>query len=171
MSSTSLMKEAIEALYPPRPAASRRRLRRSGSSSSHGGSFQENSLPPQFRHDVTTTASVGSLSSISPSKRKVKKRFSELLLEHGERDLHLDFAVCASSSILSSASSNGSGISGSCQMKKIEGRLRVCSQSIIFEPRQASRGIVRIAFRHMTVCPFLGGGSNSSTTDLNVLSP
>jgi len=107
----------------------------------------------------------------TPSKRKSKSRFSELLLEHGEKDLHRDWAVCASSSLLMSENNdnnNGVANAGSCQMKQIEGRLRLCSQSIVFEPRQMSRGLIRIPFRHMTMCPFLGGGHNSSNgMDLN----
>lgn len=89
-----------------------------------------------------------------------KSRFSELLLEHGEKDLHQDWAVCASSAPMTANPFDNSdgvqgGIGGSCQMKQIEGRLRICSQSIIFEPRQTARGIIRIPFRHMT---HLGGG-------------
>ncbi|KAL7539356.1 hypothetical protein ACHAWF_006383 [Thalassiosira exigua] len=164
---STMMKEAIQALYPPRPAASRRRVRRSGSSSSRvgggGASFHEGSLHqyggPDAAGAATGSASLSRSSSSygsSSSSRKSKGRFSELLLEHGERELFLDYAATASSSPLSQI---GEDVGGSCQMGQIEGRLRVCSQSIVFEPRQASRGIVRIPFRHMTACPFLGGGS------------
>ncbi|EED91312.1 beach domain-containing protein [Thalassiosira pseudonana CCMP1335] len=51
-------------------------------------------------------------------------------------------------------------------MKQMEGRLRLCSQSVVFEPRQISRGIVRIPFRFMMACPFIGeGGATSSSLD------
>lgn len=96
-------------------------------------------------------------------------RFSELLLEHGEKDLHQDWAVCASSSPLTANpfDNNIVGVSDSCQMKQIEGRLRICSQSIVFEPRQINRGIIRIPFRHMT---HLGGGNNTGNgLDNNIM--
>ena len=166
MSTTTMMKEAIEALYPPRPTASRRRVRRLGSSSSsYNGSFNEK----QFGRTSNAPQSSSSSSyNTSPKKRMGKSRFSELLLDHGEKDLHQDWAVCASSTDLSSSgigvgdTSNSNGgfcngvVHGSCQMKQIEGRVRICSQSIVFEPHQSSRGIIRIPFRYMT---YLGGGS------------
>ena len=70
-----------------------------------------------------------------------------------------DWAVCASSTISATpplslavgGSNNVSGGGSSAQMKQIEGRLRLCSQSIVFEPtHQTSRGIIRIQFRYMT---------------------
>ena len=171
MPTTTLMKEAIEALYPPRPTASRRRLRRAGSSSSYaGGSFNENSYGDHKPNSDGQGAV--SLFGVSPSRRKTisnKSRFSELLLDHGEKDLHQDWAVCASSSSLSfgaNANADIHTISGSCQMNQIEGRVRLCSQSIVFEPKHSSRGVIRVPFRHMTVCPFIGTGS-SSNADLN----
>ena len=163
-----MLKEAIEALYPPRPTASRRRIRRAGSSSaSCNGSFHEKSL--QFGGRTNDTASCSSSSYntiISPRKKRMggkSSRFSELLLDHGEKDLHQDWAVCASSSTTlgggayKTNNNNGykSGISPSCQMKQIEGRLRICSQSIVFEPSQTSRGIIRAPFRYIS---YLGGG-------------
>ncbi|KAL3794217.1 hypothetical protein ACHAW5_000181 [Stephanodiscus triporus] len=166
-----MMKEAIQALYPPRLTASRRRVRRLGSSiSSSNESFHENSLP-QFRgFDANVTAPNNpplSTSYSTSSNRKSKDRFSELLLEHGERDLHQDWAVCASSTHTSSGNSVCVGISCSSHMKQIEGRLRLCSQSIVFEPHQTSRGIIRAPFRHMT---YLGGGGNKNgnSTDMTV---
>jgi factor associated with neutral sphingomyelinase activation len=169
-STTTMMKEAIQALYPPRLTASRRRVRRLGSSiSSSNDSFHENSLP-QFRgFDANVTAPNNpplSTSYSTSSNRKSKDRFSELLLEHGERDLHQDWAVCASSTLTSSGNSVCVGISCSSQMKQIEGRLRLCSQSIVFEPHQTSRGIIRAPFRHMT---YLGGGDNNgNSTEMTV---
>lgn len=187
MSPTTMLREAIEALYPPRPAATRRRIRRSGSStSSHSrnGSLHESNLP-QFSHvgvgraaaTATPNYSDHPPLSISPSRNKVggnSNRFSELLLEHGEKDLHQDWAVCASSSPLALAANpfdvvggDRGGMSDSCQMKQIEGRLRLCSHSIVFEPRQITRGIIRVPFRHMT---FLGEGSNAGNgLDNNIM--
>ncbi|KAK1743442.1 BEACH domain-containing protein [Skeletonema marinoi] len=156
------MKEAIKALYPPRPTAARRRVRRSSSSISScdaasssltsgmamlsvggGGGGATRAPLPNFR-----SPSFGG----SPPKRKANKsRFSELLLEHGEKHIK-DWAVTASSSS-SSLNNNNSSISNSCQMKQLEGRLRLCSQSILFEPRHSSRGIIRIPFRYMAACP------------------
>ncbi len=166
-STTAMMKEAIQALYPPRLTASRRRVRRSGSSfSSSNGSFHENSLP-QFRGLDANAATPNRppTSYSASSKRNSKNRFSELLLEHGEKDLHQDWAVCASSTLTSSGNSGISvGISCSSQMKQIEGRLRICSQSIVFEPHQISRGIIRAPFKTMT---YLGGGNkNRNSTDM-----
>mmetsp|Transcript_6198 Transcript_6198/g.13380 ORF Transcript_6198/g.13380 Transcript_6198/m.13380 type:complete len:856 (-) Transcript_6198:791-3358(-) len=192
MSTTNIMKEAIQALYPPRPTASRRRIRRSGSSSSSfGSSFHESSTPSQFGVGGpidNNSSTVDSSSSTTPnstnrlpsygasSKRNAKSRFSELLLEHGEKDLHRDWAVYASSSLLMNLNENttnggigGNIAAGSCQMKQMEGRLRICSQSIVFEPRQTSRGIIRAPFRHMTVCPFLGSGNNSMENSGGIL--
>eukprot|EP00584_Thalassiosira_punctigera_P002031 CAMPEP_0172528242 /NCGR_PEP_ID=MMETSP1067-20121228/2692_1 /TAXON_ID=265564 ORGANISM="Thalassiosira punctigera, Strain Tpunct2005C2" /NCGR_SAMPLE_ID=MMETSP1067 /ASSEMBLY_ACC=CAM_ASM_000444 /LENGTH=1791 /DNA_ID=CAMNT_0013312123 /DNA_START=38 /DNA_END=5413 /DNA_ORIENTATION=+ len=110
ISTTTMMKEAIQALYPPRPAASRRRVRRCGSSSSSSfGSFRDNSIParrfggPDGVGDAAapSAASGRGPSFGSSSKRNAaKSRFSELLLEHGEADLHRDWAVRASSSSL-----------------------------------------------------------------------
>jgi hypothetical protein len=167
-STTTMMKEVIQALYPPRLTASRRRVRRSGSSfSSSNESFHEISLP-QFRGlDVNATTPDRPRTSYSASsKRKSKSRFSELLLEHGEKDLHQDWAVCASSVLTSSGNSGVcGGISCSSQMKQIEGRLRMCSQSIVFEPHQTTRGIIRVPFKSMT---YLGGGNNNgNSTDMN----
>ena len=133
-----------------------------------------------------------------------RNRFSHLLLEHGERQLH-DWAVIASSSsplTLSSYSStkskkspnrtkinseilertarngstgninnvaNNNGLSSpsssfdserqrqqfmdtalpSTCMGRIEGRLRLCSISLVFEPDDWSRGIMRCPFKYM----------------------
>mmetsp|Transcript_3486 Transcript_3486/g.6720 ORF Transcript_3486/g.6720 Transcript_3486/m.6720 type:complete len:626 (-) Transcript_3486:776-2653(-) len=173
MSTTTMMKEAIQALYPPRPTASRRRVRRSGSSTSSfgtqfGGPTENDAYTVGSSSSSTTPNSTNRPPSYgASSKRNAKSRFSELLLEHGEKDLHRDWAVYASSSLLlnlNGDNTNGGGgniAAGSCQMKQIEGRLRICSQSIVFEPRQTSRGIIRAPFRHMTVCPFLGGGNTN----------
>jgi factor associated with neutral sphingomyelinase activation len=161
------MQEVIQALYPPRPTASRRRVRRSGSSLSDGNSgaagitsgIASLSVSESYSPAIRPSASATSSSfSTSPKRKGTTSRFSELLLEHGERHLN-DWAVCASSSFMNS---NGNH---RCQsMKQMEGRLRLCSQSVVFEPRQISRGIVRIPFRFMMACPFIGeGGATSSS--------
>ncbi len=96
-------------------------------------------------------------------------RFSELLLEHGEKDLHQNWAVSASSSLITiNPFDNHGGDRGgdSCQMKQIEGRIRLCSQSIVFEPRQITRGIMRLPFRHIT---HLGGGSHTGNGSKNIM--
>ena len=167
-----MLKEAIEALYPPLSAASRRRIRRSGSSfSSQNGSSHGNPSPP-FGHVAADTCASNSNSNTfnMPSRNMGTKngRFSELLLEHGEKDLHQNWAVCASSSLLTiNPFDNHGGDRGgdSCQMKQIEGRIRLCSQSIVFEPRQITRGMIRIPFRHIT---HLGGGSHTGNGSKNI---
>lgn len=120
-----------------------------------GGGNGEPLLSPS---SVTTRTPARSLSFGTSPKRAVNKgRFSELLLEHGEKHLQ-DWAVTASSS----SSSLNKNSSNSYQMKKLEGRLRLCSQSIVFEPRHSSRGIIRIPFRFMSACP-----STTSIADNN----
>jgi factor associated with neutral sphingomyelinase activation len=162
------MKEAIKALYPPRPTASRRRVRRSISSSTSSHDTASASLTSGIAmlsvgSGESPAASSSSKRAVLPSrlpsfgaspKRTVaKSRFSELLLEHGEKHLQ-DWAVTATSSSSSLNNNNNSNNSGSsCQMKQLEGRLRLCSQSIVFEPRHSSRGIIRIPFRYMSACP------------------
>lgn len=41
----------------------------------------------------------------------------------------------------------------SVQMAKIEGRLHMCSRSLVFEPNESSRGIVRCPFKKMDASP------------------
>ena len=55
----------------------------------------------------------------------------------------IDWAVSASSS------------SDRERLNQTEGRMRLCSRSIVFEPRHSLKGIVRIPFRYMTGCPSL----------------
>lgn len=130
---------------------------------------------------------------------KEQSRFSQLLLEHGEKHLQ-DWAVIAYSSQAkekdmnptngataprkpaktqwaqdpkvknkspkparnSNHRSSGSQKRGkenaaeafpSTHMAKIEGRLHLCSRSIVFEPTDPSRGIVRCPFRKMDGAP------------------
>ena len=117
------LKEAIKALYPPRPTASRRRVRRSsrnnvissnshhnttsssltsgiamlsvGNSNSFGGGGDLPSLSSPNSSVHRSHSSFGSSTSSSPARNGNKSRFSELLLEHGEKHLQ-DWAVIAS---------------------------------------------------------------------------
>eukprot|EP00956_Cyclotella_meneghiniana_P010148 scaffold13986_cov58-Cyclotella_meneghiniana.AAC.2 len=150
------MNEAVQALHPPRSTASRRRIiRRSSSqnSSSNGSNF------PSTHHSHSSQRHASSPSTIR-TKQNSKPRFTELLLEHGETQL-IDYAVLASSS-----TSSSSGL-----LRNTEGRLRVCTRSIVLEPRNSCRGIVRVPFRFMTNCPSLtmqydrsnSGGKNESS--------
>ena len=81
-----------------------------------------------------------------------KERFSNLLLEYGERQLQ-DWAVVASSS-LGTLSSTDHGPPSTC-MGRIDGRLKLCSNSIVFEPNDWSRGIIRLPFQKVTSLPTL----------------
>ena len=42
---------------------------------------------------------------------------------------------------------------GTNAMKRIEGRLYLCTKSIVFEPNDMSRGIIRYPFEKMTIGP------------------
>lgn len=113
-----------------------------------------------------------------------RNRFSQLLLEHGEKHLQ-DFAVVASSKASPSSTTKTSRartstsssptktqwaqsrksrshhpkrpsvkiydkeFAPSVNMGKIEGRLHLCSRSIVFEPLDATRSIVRCPFQRM----------------------
>ena len=185
------LKEAIKALYPPRPTASRRRVRRSSrnnamsSSSSHhnttssltsgiamlsvgnSNSFGDGGDLPLSPSSIRRSpSSFGSTSS--PARNGNKSRFSELLLEHGEKHLQ-DWAVTASTSSSSSSFNNkNNNISNSnshnYQMKQLEGRLHLCSQSLVFEPRHSSRGIIRLPFKYMNSCPSISTMDSSTIT-------
>ena len=118
------MEASIRALYPP----SRRRRQ-----------------PPARR------SSSSSSSSLSPSP---SCRFTELLLEHGERHVE-DWAVVASSSPPGGgpgpggggdAAGGGAAEEPTRRMASVEGRLRLCTKSVVFEPNHASRGMVRVPF-------------------------
>jgi len=161
-------------------------------------------------------------------KNKQQRRFSTLLLEHGEQELQ-DWGVVASSSRVRESASSGSGSQSNADdqvnislssssntagmgmgigmsssfassvlysssssklasslraadshshsdppyskarkerepgtnMKSIQGRLHLCSKSIIFEPHDISRGIIRISFDKMTISP--NTNTNTST--------
>lgn len=114
-------------------------------------------------------------------------RFSQLLLEHGEKYLQ-DWAVLAASSprqlppsLLRRQASAGGGSNGNRRRKKhrrkskrheggggggdgneripsigmvaVPGRLRLCSRSVVFEPDDVARGIVRCPFDRMAGRP------------------
>ena len=69
-------------------------------------------------------------------------RFSQLLLEYGEKAL-LDWAVTYST------------------QAKLDGRLRLCSKSLVFEPTDANLPIMRFSFERMPKCPVRGSGGIS----------
>ena len=108
-----------------------------------------------------------------------QQRFSTLLLDHGEQELQ-DWGVVATSTsarssptrYASDSSSVGSTLpkksrsssslhrrprkskeSGALMKRNIKGRLRLCSKSIVFEPNDLSRGIIRLPFDRMTITP------------------
>jgi len=103
-----------------------------------------------------------------------QQRFTQLLLEHGECHLQ-DWAVVASSRPLNDDHHLNSHtttptrrqppkskfimddgvilISPSTSMGSITGRLRLCSRSVVFEPTDVSRGIVRCPFDRMVHPP------------------
>lgn len=131
---------------------------------------------------------------ISNETQKERNRFSNLLLEHGEKHIQ-DWAVIASSRIDASSdvdnhlannignsnghstsnhtpymnfqgnhSSNNTDLNGKSKIKydgnspstcmgHIEGRLRLCSRSIVFEPTDSSRGVIRCPFDRMETAP------------------
>ena len=126
-----IMNEAIQALHPPRPTASRRRIRRASSHDNHRPSRPTACSPSTVR------------------KHPHNPRFTELLLEHGEFQC-VDYAVLASW-----GPSNN----------RTEGRLRICTRSIVFEPRNTRRGIIRAPFCHVTDRPSCESSSLKIATD------
>jgi len=157
--------------------------------------------------------------NLDPIRNNHKRRFSPLLLEHGERELQ-DWGVVASSSSSSRTTSSVGSPSRSCRrlsssssmtsnnsnnssgtgirmmgkhgpskrkkkkatkgppiephpsisMKTIDGRLRLCSKSIVFEPDDVSRGIIRLPFEKMVCeplqqCQQQNGLSNSANVE------
>lgn len=48
-------------------------------------------------------------------------------------------------------------------MKSIQGRLHLCSKSIIFEPHDISRGIIRMPFDKMTISPTTNTNGNANS--------
>lgn len=121
---------------------------------------------------------------------RYRNRFSQLLLEHGEQHLQ-DWAVVASSSVVNEANIigtskktewNKSAKQGrksvqtnstnrdnntSMIMGKLEGRLHLCSRSIVFEPLETSRGIIRCPFQRMNTSPSETTNANDSSTNNN----
>jgi factor associated with neutral sphingomyelinase activation len=116
------------------------------------------------------------LSQDDVSSSLSKQRFSPLLLEHGEQELQ-DWGVCASShrvkkdfnfhpepvsstaNIVSPTKKSHHNANSkkekepSAHMKSVEGRLRLCSKSLVFEPNDISRAIIRIPFEKMANPP------------------
>lgn len=141
-SNQTIMNEAIQALHPPRSSATRRRIRRSASEDIASG-LAALSLASSPKHPP-------SFHRTSSSRLKNNPRFTELLLEHGEKQLS-DWAV--------SVTSFERG------MRNAEGRLRLCSRSIVFENRHSSKGILRIPFRYMKSFPALVEGGRTECRD------
>lgn len=122
---------------------------------------------------------IGRRSTVVESNKE-RHRFSHLILEHGEKHIQ-DWAVVASSGSSDTNSArvslstsydptrvmgdfhpsnsqyNSSGtpkpVPPSACMGLIEGRLRLCSRSIVFEPLDTSRGIIRCPFHRMEHAP------------------
>lgn len=164
-----------------------------------------NSMSSWFRRDSVSTTTrpekkisvKEAVQSLTPKKLvdlDERNRFSQLLLEHGEKHLQ-DWAVVASSKASPSSTSQKSRsrshatsssstsptatqwaqsrksksgqhhpkrpsvkiyekeFAPSVNMGKIEGRLHLCSRSIVFEPLDATRGIVRCPFQRMEGTP------------------
>jgi len=139
-----------------------------------------------------------------------RNRFSQLLLEHGEKHLQ-DWAVVASSKSSPSSKTKSSrthastgasptttqwaqsrkrphqhpkrpsvqiyekAFAPSVNMGKIEGRLHLCTRSIVFEPLDSTRGIVRCPFQRMEGPPreidsvFAVEADNTSPSKPNLL--
>jgi hypothetical protein len=131
---------------------------------------------------------------------RYRNRFSMLLLEHGEQHLQ-DWAVVASSSVVNESTAAAISVSktkktewnksakqgrkkahshshgnenngyGSTIMGKLEGRLHLCSRSIVFEPLETSRGIIRCPFNRMETSPREISSTPSSVTSNCVKRP
>ena len=52
-------------------------------------------------------------------------------------------------------------------MTRIQGRLHLCTKSIVFEPTDTSRGVIRFPFDKMTITPTLDAGSGATNTIRN----
>ena len=179
------MKDAVKALYPPR-------IRRSESFSSDGF----------FGGGASGGSMKGSGIGGGALSRLPRDRFSQLLLEHGERHLQ-DWACAASSSPLcpppdgsgpappagatatrtrsrSGGTARGAppissfrrsasafappspfGVPPSSSMGRIPGRLRLCTRSVVFEPDDVSRAIIRCPFGKMETAPFTFAGGEA----------
>ena len=126
---------------------------------------------------------------------RYRNRFSMLLLEHGEQHLQDWAVVASSSVVnnestaaiylsknakktewnksakqgrkkaYSHSHGNENNGYGSTIMGKLEGRLHLCSRSIVFEPLETSRGIIRCPFNRMETSPRERSSSTTSTTN------
>jgi factor associated with neutral sphingomyelinase activation len=88
-----------------------------------------------------------SSSSSSSRHRRTKGRFSLLLLEHGEYFVD-DIAVFHFP--MPGAGANGQDLSfQQCDALKLQGRLKLCTKSFVFEPVDVRKPLVRFPFRSM----------------------
>ncbi len=53
---------------------------------------------------------------------------------------------------------------GSNAMKRIQGRLHLCTKSIVFEPNDVSRGVIRFPFDKMNIAPALSATTAAGST-------
>lgn len=140
-------------------------------------SASEVSPVPKRKVSVKEAAKVLYQSASSRWEPADRSRFSSLLLEHGERHLQ-DWAVTASSEIIKRSGSSISSTSKTqwnqsgrsrkvgpnikrskpkrtpeTTMRNVEGRLHLCSRSLLFEPLDSMRGIIRCPFARMDCAP------------------
>ncbi len=92
-----------------------------------------------------TTATTSSSSAAAASTRKFKKHTSKKRFHRSNHHNHHS----------STNNSNMEKAEGTNSMKRIQGRLYLCTKSIVFEPNDLSRGIIRFPFDKMTTKPFL----------------
>ncbi len=69
---------------------------------------------------------------------------------------------------LSSSSTAIATAEGTNAMKSVQGRLYLCTKSIVFEPKEFSRGIIRCPFDKMTIKPFVSENHNKNYNGNNV---
>mmetsp|Transcript_16549 Transcript_16549/g.31348 ORF Transcript_16549/g.31348 Transcript_16549/m.31348 type:complete len:1241 (-) Transcript_16549:660-4382(-) len=117
-------------------ASSRKRSSSSSSSSSSRGTKQR-------REDGATNVSL-SLSSRNSSSSRWRED-SEKSINKGGSYVKM--------------TTNAQERDQSDKMKRIKGRLYLCSKSIVFEPEDMSRGIIRVPFEKMTVPPSSTGSA------------
>lgn len=147
-------------------------------------SWFRSSSSPETSTSLTTV-----IGALYPKKSgETAARFSQLLLEHGEKHLQ-DWAVLAFSSVVDEAddltpdsprrsdkiqwAQSPSVVKTkparrhkdrvhplidketvpSGHLRRIEGRLHLCSRSLVFEPNDPQRGIIRCTFARMTAAP------------------
>ena len=62
---------------------------------------------------------------------------------------------------------NNNDIPASCHMHSVEGRLRLCSRSLVFEPLDISRGIIRCPLDRMERPPYAASRKDPASVDQN----